>query len=68
MSSKKQAPTALVRDPASAARGMRNAFRVAQMLRIVNESDSPEKVVPAGPFVDEDTAWNTLKKLAQSIE
>ena len=61
---KQQAPTALFRDP----RSMRNAFRVAQMLSIVSESDSPEKVVPAGPFVDEDTAWNTLKKLAQSIE
>lgn len=66
---KKQAPTALYR---MASRDIRNAFRVAEMLRIVNESDSPSAKVSArcsaGPFVDEDTAWNTLKALARSIE
>lgn len=49
-------------------RDLRNALRVAEMLRIVSESDSPDSHVAAGPFVDEDTAWNTLKKLAKGIE
>ena len=69
MKTKKEAPTALFRSVETVTRDMRNAGRVAEMLRIVNECDSPEEQVgTVGPFVDEDTAWNMLKKLARSIE
>lgn len=68
MGNKQAPPTALFRGLPLVSRDLRNAFRVAEMLRIVNESDSPNSQVSAGPFVDEDTAWNTLKSLAKGIE
>lgn len=68
MGNKQPPPTALFRGPQMGSRDLRNALRVAEMLRIVSESDSPDSNVAAGPFVDEDTAWNTLKKLAKGIE
>jgi len=68
MGNKQAPPTALFRGAPLASRDLRNAFRVAEMLRIVNESESPNSRTSAGPFVDEDTAWNTLKSLAKGIE
>ena len=65
--SKQQPPAALRRD-CSHGRNLRNAGRMAALIRVIKESDAPDQAVAPGPFIEGDTAWNVLKKIAGSFE
>ena len=65
--SKQKPPTALRRD-AVHSRNLRNAGRMAALIRVINECETPDDAVAPGPFIEGDKAWDALKKIAGSFE
>ena len=64
---KQKPPAALGRD-AVHSRNLRNAGRMAALIRVINECETPGDAVAPGPFIEGDKAWDVLKKIAGSFE